>query len=191
MIEELLKRAQIWVFDNAPGRGYATNWDYTKLSPELTGEVNEYNDSPKTKTIGPYVLNDEQRERVELGGRFEQWKTLDQIRASQPQFPEYVTKDQAKEAFILLSHGRLPNTNLYHLSEFFYTQKMDDKERPGTVYAKTILLPQTEHQVLLEHFRTTPKAAREVLARIAPGLTELRTLPEEVNRPILFTYVEY
>ena len=75
-IDQIMERAHIWVFDNVPGRGFGTNWDYTKLPDKLKGNP-ATEDKPWITTVGPYVLDSQRRERVEMGGRYQESKSDD------------------------------------------------------------------------------------------------------------------
>ncbi len=188
-IDAVLQRSQIWVFDNTPGRGYGTNWDYTRLSSDLRGS-SENEDLPWNKTVGPYLLNTQQREKIELGCHTDTWQTLEDIRLIDPQFPEYITKNQGWDKhFILLSHGKFVNNHV--IARYFSSQKTDEFGRPGIINIIAIIAASTDYKSLLGYVRESPTLARKVFTTAAADLDTSRSLPGESDRPMLLTQVDY
>ena len=184
------KGVNVWVFDNIPGRGYGTNWEYTRLPPELQGN-SKTDDKPWTTTIGPYVLTTNKKEKVEMGGGSKRWLRYQEIKKSiDSEFPEHITKERWGGSFIIISHGVLPldPKKKFFISEYVHSKKKDEFGRPGTTHVISLILDPQQYKATLEYIEShPPNVTRELFRKLAPGLAEKCTLPEERDKPIIIT----
>ena len=188
-IDKVLERAYLWVCDNVPGRGYGTNWGYTRLLDELSGDPDK-EDKPFSETVGPYLLNSGVEERVLMGGDKNKWYKLREIREwIDPDFPEKITKRIWRREFIILNLGRLPRTDLWFISQYSHSKEPDEFGREGgQSFLKAVLLYPEDYKRMLSHLMVSPNAARELFRGIASGLLKRCSLPGEAERPVILTY---